>query len=120
MLKQFTILGFSLALLFSAGCATTIITSEPPGADIVFNGSHIGQTPMEYEVSQPIAIHGNRYRFTASKEGFKSETLTLYETPSQRVGEIIPPKIHFILTPLEKTVEGVEPTPEKSADKPAP
>lgn len=101
MKKYFISLVFATVLLFAAGCTTTFITSNPPGADIIFNGGKIGQTPMEYKVKQPLSLHGNKYKFTVLKEGYKSESVTLYETPSQRVGEVVPSKIHFILTPLE-------------------
>jgi len=91
-----------LAAVLMAGCAgMTRITSNVSGASVSLNGSYIGTTPMDYVVKD---IWGSLsvYSFTATKDGYSSDTKVIREENFflDDARRVIPPHIHFELKSL--------------------
>lgn len=104
------------AVLLLTGCTTTMITSDPEGAEVKLNGQYIGLTPFRYKVTQEFG-HINKYRFAATKEGYFTEVKTYYESPMMNVTKVIPEKIHFILRPTTADEILPEMQPEAPPEK---
>jgi len=88
----------SLCLIFLVGCSTTtLVTSNPPGADILLDDAYLGKTPMKCAVASKLGYF-NKYIFKAEMKGCKSEML-IFQEPSFYSGAagVIPPEIHFEL-----------------------
>ena len=109
---------FAAVILVFTGCVNTTITSEPPGAEVRLNGRFLGDTPFECKIKQGLGLIGNRYRFTASKEGYNKETKDFYESPTMNVTEVVPKKIHFKLIPAKKTPAADEDAQDEEQDGP--
>lgn len=58
----------------TAGIATTIIESRPPGAAVWFNGTQVGTTPHVY-THDP--VNGTELKFELRKDGYANTTTTL-------------------------------------------
>jgi len=96
-----------LAAVLMAGCAgMTRITSNVSGASVSLNGSYIGTTPMDYVVKD---IWGSLsvYSFTATKDGYSSDTKVIREENFflDDARRVIPPHIHFELKSLAEPIK---------------
>ena len=77
---------FSALIFFSSCASSTLIKSEPPGAELYIDGRHVGRTPFLHTDTK---IVGSRTSITLEKEGY--EPLNTYFTRSEEadVGAII-------------------------------
>jgi hypothetical protein len=76
-----------LAVIFFNSCASsTLITSEPPGAELYVNGQHVGKTPFTYSDTR---IIGNKVDITLEKEGFIPLSTFFTRTEEVDVGAIV-------------------------------
>jgi len=109
MKTVFKITIFAFICIFFSGCAVTNITSEPDGAEIWLNNKYIGTTPMlEFKVPQEVGSI-NKYQFKAYMEGYEITEKAFYESPTMKVREVIPSKIHFKLVPVSEKKDEAEP-----------
>ena len=84
-----------------SGCAgVSEFTSEPTGASVSLNGTPIGATPFSYEVKDIMGMN-SLYEFTAEKTGFSRDTKTFREKGLNDAKATIPPRIHFVLQPIQ-------------------
>lgn len=76
-----------LLLVVTTGCATLTtngtsqripVESSPPGADVFVNGDHVGETPIEVDVSR----RDESPQIDIRKNGFLPVTYTLQRRPS--------------------------------------
>jgi hypothetical protein len=66
---------FTMSLFFLFGCAsTTLIKSNPPGANVSINGILHGETPLYYTDK---AVAGTSKMVTLKKEDYKEFTGTI-------------------------------------------
>jgi hypothetical protein len=76
-----------LAVIFFNSCASsTLITSEPPGAELYVNGKHVGKTPYTYSDTR---IIGNKVDITLEKEGYIPLRTFFTRTEDVDVGAIV-------------------------------
>jgi len=69
------LIGLISIFFFLFGCAsTTVIKSNPPGAEVYLNGQLKGETPYTYTDR---AIAGTARRVTLKKEGYKDFQKTI-------------------------------------------
>lgn len=84
------LISFSLSAAFSQAIVRTQISSSPSGAAIYVDGSHIGQTPMEFRFRD-----GKMYKVELRKNNYCSESFN-YRGGSgninRRLEQIPPPK----------------------------
>jgi|GEM_PF-474499 len=75
------------ASIFLASCgSTTIINSNPSGADLYIDNQSVGITPYSYSDSK---ITGSSINLTFKKEGYLDFTTTIYRTERPDIGAII-------------------------------
>lgn len=76
-----------LAVVFFNSCASsTLITSEPPGAELFVNGRHVGKTPFTYTDTR---ILGNKVDITIEKEGYIPLRTFFTRTEDVDVGAVV-------------------------------
>lgn len=73
-------------ILFNSCASSTLITSEPPGAELYINGQHVGKTPFTYSDTR---IIGNTVDITLEKEGFIPLNTFFTRTEDVDVGAIV-------------------------------
>ena len=99
-LMMIIFIGVTCLLLGCAGVAE--FTSEPIGASVSLNGTFIGTTPFSFEVKDIIGMNST-YGFTAEKTGYRPDTKTYQEKGLADAKTTIPPRIHFVLQPIQPT-----------------
>lgn len=73
-------------ILFNSCASSTLITSEPPGAELYINGQHVGKTPFTYSDTR---IIGNTVDITLEKEGYIPLRTFFTRTEDVDVGAIV-------------------------------
>ncbi len=100
--------GLMIVLLMGVTCllfgcaAVSEFTSEPTGTSVSLNGTFIGTTPFSYEVKDIVGMNST-YGFTAEKAGYRPDTKTFREKGLADAKATIPPRIHFVLQPMQPT-----------------
>lgn len=84
------ILSFILITIITGCSSSTIIKTEPEGADIYIDGVQVGKTPYEYTDIKPIFF---RTRIFLSKHDYKNINVSIYKdeefNPKSCLGLII-------------------------------
>lgn len=98
------VIGCAGLIGMTVGCAgLSRITSEPTQASVSLNGRYIGTTPFSHDVKDKWGSY-SVYAFTAEKEGYGADTKIIREENLfDDARAVIPPHIHFILQPLQKS-----------------
>jgi hypothetical protein len=89
MKKSIKTIGLVFAVILTSGCSTMVaFKSEPSGATVTCDNCRgwgstdtktpIGVTPFKFEVMDKFGWF-SQYKFTATKEGYKSATQTVEE-----------------------------------------
>lgn len=76
----------SVAVLFASCSSTTLIQSEPSGANVYMNGEYKGVTPYSYSDTK---IVGSTTEVRLEKEGYEPLNTMLSRNESADVGAII-------------------------------
>jgi len=84
------------------------ISSNPPGAQVLVDGAPVGNTPtnvrMEFELNLDYPDQGLiRHEVTVKKEGYLTETKSVYHND--------PPRVHFEMEKKEKEKKIPAPAP---------
>lgn len=102
-----------LLILFGSCTSTTLITTDPPQADVYINGEYVGKSPVPYE-DEKIIFSDNTVRIT--KEGYQEYYDFFSKNEEPNVGAIIggffiwpvwlwafeyKPEHHYKLQPVE-------------------
>lgn len=84
-----------LSPLLFMGCLSFEITTEPPGADITFDGEYLGKSPCTgHETPEPV---GHVYTIIARMPGYQDAIVTF---PNVHMIQAIPDTVHIPLKPL--------------------
>lgn len=91
MLRNFTktvylSIGFIFIALLSSCASTTLITTDPPGAEVYVNEEYLGHSPVTYE-DKKIVFSDNVVRI--KKEGYKEMTNFFSRDEAPNVGAIV-------------------------------
>lgn len=81
-----TALFLSLMILLTSCASTTVIQSEPSGANVYINGEKVGVTPHTY---QDTKIVGSTVSVKLTKEGYEDLTTSFSRNEQVSVGAII-------------------------------
>lgn len=124
MLKIIAIL-LSFSIFCTSCVSTTIIRSEPSGADVYIDGMRVGKTPYQHQDSK---IVGSSIDVELKKEGYETFTTYIYKDEEVNVPAIIggffflvpflwimeyQPLHNYELTPLKNTEQN-KTTPAKT------
>jgi hypothetical protein len=74
-----------LVFFFLFGCATTVIKSQPSGAEIYYGEKLLGKTPYTYTSA---AIGGTKWLMTLKKEGYNDNPVQIKKNHAD-IGNII-------------------------------
>ncbi len=78
---------FCAALMFFSSCAsTTLIQSEPNGADLYLDGMKVGQTPYTHSDTK---IVGSTTTIKMKKEGYEELNIIMSRSEKLAVGPLI-------------------------------
>ena len=88
------------------GCGTSPhlvhITSEPPGAQVIFNDKVVGQTPTDAAIDARPGDY-SVYSFRVLKDDYKpAEKFFKEQHYDQSADDVIPEDLHFVLEELQK------------------
>lgn len=85
MIKVIAIL-LSFSMFFTSCVSSTIIRSEPSGADVYIDGMRVGKTPYQHQDSK---IVGSRVNIELKKEGYETFDTYIYKDEQPNIGAII-------------------------------
>ncbi len=80
------LLGFALIAFMSSCASTTLITTDPPGAEVYVNDEYLGRSPVVYE-DERIVFSDNVVRI--KKEGYEELTDYFSRDEVPNVGAIV-------------------------------
>ncbi len=83
---QITLLFLIGVLLFSSCASTTLITTDPPGAEVYVNDEYLGESPVTYQ-DRKVALSQNVLRI--KKDGYNEELTFFSRDEEPNVGAII-------------------------------
>ena len=101
-MKGLILFSIMLLMILCNGCSTvTLITSYPSGAVITLNGNYVGNTPVSVKVDDTSGQ--STYAFTATKNGYSSDSKLILEASGINLGPVscVPSHIHFDLEPFK-------------------
>jgi hypothetical protein len=89
-----------------SGCGTSPhkvhITSEPPGAQVIYNDKVVGETPTDATIEARSGDY-SIYSFRLLKDNYKPAKKSFKEQHyNQSVDDVIPEDLHFVLEELQK------------------
>lgn len=89
-----TFIIFSVILVFG-GCARTwhtVITSEPPNAEVSYDGKHVGTTPFQHVFVEDVSTLGT-HQLTFQLPGYEEGSFIIHDVADPIPNPDYPPKI---------------------------
>jgi hypothetical protein len=86
---------FIASLLLLQGCLSFEITTDPPGADITFDGEYLGKSPCTGQETMKSVSHV--YTIIARMKGYEDAIVTF---PNGNAIQVIPSNVHIPMKPL--------------------
>src|SRR3972149_8534422 len=117
-LKVIVVVGLLIAVIM--GCTSKkkftkeiIVSSDPPEAQVLLDGTQVGVTPAKFPVDFIINLDYpdrgmRRHEIMVKKNGFEPATKYIHDND--------PPRVHFILVPTEKKDKPPPPPPPPPKD----
>lgn len=95
-----------LAIWSLTGCLSFEITTDPPGADITFDGEYLGKSPCTgYETMKHVT---HVYTIVARMPGYHDAIVTF---PNNQIIQAIPDTVHIPLKPIQQAAPGIPQEP---------